>query len=90
MEYARPLPRSLSMATRAFWALAVAFALAACGDDTVNPSNPEAGPSKDATTDGPGKDGGDGGHADAHADAHEDAEGDVHQNDGESGDGGGD
>jgi hypothetical protein len=77
------------MSTRVFWALAFAFALAACGDDTVNASNPDAGPSKDATADGAGKDGGDAGHADAHADAHEDAGGDVHQTDGESGDSGG-
>jgi hypothetical protein len=77
------------MSTRAFWAVAVAFALGACGDDTVNPSNPDAGPSKDATTDGADKDGGDGGHTDAHADARGDAEGDVQQNDGETGDGGG-
>jgi hypothetical protein len=77
------------MSTRAFWAVLVAFALGACGDDTVNPSNPDAGPSKDATTDGAGKDGGDGGgHADAHADAPEDAVGDVHPNDGESDDAG--
>src|SRR5262249_19926470 len=40
---------------------AVAFALAGCGDDSVNPSNPDAGPSKDATTDGEGG-GGEGGH----------------------------
>jgi len=79
------------MSNRAFWAVAIAFALGACGDDTVNPSNPDAAPSKDATADGAGKDGGDGGHADAHADAHEDAhedaEGDVQQNDGGLGDG---
>jgi hypothetical protein len=75
------------MSTRAL-AVAIAFALGACGDDTVNPSIPDAGPSKDATTDGAGKDGGDDGHADAHADAHGDAGGDVQQNDGEKGDAG--
>jgi hypothetical protein len=31
---------------------------AACGDDTVDPSNPDAGPTKDATADAAHKDGG--------------------------------
>ncbi len=32
--------------------VSLAFALAGCGDDTVNPTNPDAGPTKDATTEG--------------------------------------
>ena len=70
---------------------AAAFALSACGDDTVNPSNPDAGPSKDGTAESSAKDGGDGGRADAPPDGVEDARGgDVHQNDGKSEDASGD
>jgi hypothetical protein len=46
VSHTRPLLRAWTLAA------AAALALSGCGDDTVNPSNPEAGPSKDATVDG--------------------------------------
>jgi hypothetical protein len=57
------------MAHRDFWMTIVLIAFTACSDDTVNPSNPDAGPSKDVAAEAAGKDAGDGGHVDAHADA---------------------
>jgi hypothetical protein len=73
VSHKRPLRRACTLVA------AAALALAGCGDDTVNPANPDAGPSKDATVDGEaGADGApvaEGGSADA-SDAGAEAAGD--------------